>query len=160
MSIRYWSQIGVGLVVLGFASLVSLYEGSALMDNHWEWRYSAPFSELIYGRVAGPNDIIALDFFVYAGKYLPLFPGMMVISANYLFVLIGSRVFKQTGYRISLILSSVIHLALSFIISSSPTEGGNILFWLFLAIGLLKIIGAISLHLLPFMRIKGHLNQQ
>ncbi|QHE61607.1 DUF4306 domain-containing protein [Rossellomorea vietnamensis] len=44
MSIKYWSQVGIGLLVLGFSTLVSWYEGSALLDHAWEWRYSAPFS--------------------------------------------------------------------------------------------------------------------
>ncbi|MEI2663178.1 YjdJ family protein [Rossellomorea sp. LJF3] len=89
MSIRYWSQVGIGLLVFGFSTLVSWYEGSALLDHSWEWRYSAPFSEMVHGRVTGSNDIVALDFFVYAAKFSPLYPGVMITSASYLFILIG-----------------------------------------------------------------------
>jgi Domain of unknown function (DUF4306) len=159
MSIRYWSQVGVGLVVLGFASLVSWYEGSALLDNPWEWRYSAPLSELVHGSVTSSNDIVAIDFFVYAAKFSPLYPGMMIISASYLSVLIGFRLFKQAGFRIFLVLLGVIDFVLSFLISSSPTAGGNILFWLFLSVGLFMILGASVLQFLPFIRLKSHFHQ-
>ncbi|WP_299737018.1 YjdJ family protein [Rossellomorea sp. y25] len=159
MSIRYWSQVGIGLVVLGFASLVSWYEGSALLDNSWEWRYSAPFSEMIHHSVQSSYDIVALDFFVYAAKFSPLYPGMMIISASYLSILIGFRLFKQSGFRIFLALLGVIDLSVSFIISSSPTAGGNILFWLFLSVGLFMIVVASVLHLLPYIQMKSHFNQ-
>ncbi|MFC7784000.1 YjdJ family protein [Rossellomorea sp. GCM10028870] len=159
MSIRYWSQVGIGLVVLGFASLVSWYEGSALLDNSWEWRYSAPFSEMIHDSVQSSYDIVALDFFVYAAKFSPLYPGMMIISASYLSILIGFRLFKQSGFRIFTALLGVIDLSVSFIISSSPTAGGNILFWLFLSVGLFMIVVASVLHLLPYIQMKSHFNQ-
>jgi Domain of unknown function (DUF4306) len=159
MSIRYWSQIGIGLVVLGFVSLVSWYEGSALLDYSWEWKFSAPFSDMIHGSVQSSNDIVALDFFVYAAKFSPLYPGMMIISASYLSILIGFRLFKQSGFRIFLAFLGVIDLSLSFIISSSPTAGGNMLFWLFLSVGLFMIVVASVLHLLPFIQMKSQFNK-
>ncbi|WP_044337036.1 YjdJ family protein [Rossellomorea aquimaris] len=156
MSIRYWSQIGIGLIIFGFASLVSWYEGSTLLDNSWEWRYSAPFSEMIHGSVQSSNDIVALDFFVYAAKFSPFYPGVMFISASYLSVLIAFRLLKQTIFRISIALLGVIDLVISFIISSSPTAGANILFWLLLLVGLLMTVVAGFLHLFPFIRMKSH----
>ncbi|PFA67050.1 hypothetical protein CN378_11755 [Bacillus sp. AFS015802] len=156
MSIKYWSQIGMGLVVLGFASLVSWYEGSTLLDKSSEWRYSAPFSDMIHGSVQTTHDIVALDFFVYAAKFSPIYPGMMIISASYLAVLIGYRVMKPSSFRISLVLLGMIELALGFAISPSSTSGGNTLFLLFLLTGLIMILLASVLHLLPFVRMKSH----
>ncbi|PFG06346.1 YjdJ family protein [Bacillus sp. es.034] len=159
MSIKYWSQIGIGLLVLGFSTLVSWYEGSALLDHSWEWRYSAPFSEMVHGSVTGSSDIVALDFFVYAAKFTPLYPGMMIISTSYLFILIGFRLFKQTGFRIFLALLGAIYITLGVIISSSPTAGGNTLFWLFLVVGLLMIVAACVIHVVPFLRLRRPYNQ-
>ncbi|MGM0750796.1 MAG: YjdJ family protein [Bacillota bacterium] len=160
MSIRYWSQIGIGLVIFGFASLVSWYEGSALLDNSWEWRYSAPFSDMIHGSVQSSNDIVALDFFVYAAKFSPVYPGLMFISASYLLVLIAFRLFKQSSFRILIALLGVIDLVLSFLISSSPTAGANILFWLLLLVGLLMTVVAGVLHLFPFLGMKSHFDSK
>ncbi|WP_061809273.1 YjdJ family protein [Rossellomorea vietnamensis] len=159
MSIKYWSQVGIGLLVLGFSTLVSWYEGSALLDHAWEWRYSAPFSEMVHGSVTGSSDIVALDFFVYAAKFSPLYPGMMIISASYLFILIGFRLFRQTGFRLSLALLGVIYLASCVVISSSPTAGGNALFWLFLLVGVLMVVAACIIHLFPFLRLGRPYNQ-
>ncbi|CAN7394339.1 YjdJ family protein [Rossellomorea sp. LjRoot5] len=159
MSIKYWSQAGIGLLVLVFSTLVSWYEGSALLDHTWEWRYSAPFSEIVHGSVTGTNDIVALDFFVYAAKFSPLYPGMMIISASYLFILVGFRLFKQRGFLISLALLGVNYLTLSYVISSSPTAGGNTLFWLFLSVGVVMIVAACVIHAFPYLRLKRSFNQ-
>lgn len=159
MSIKYWSQVGIGLLVLGFSTLVSWYEGSALLDHSWEWRYSAPFSEMVHGSVTGSSDIVALDFFVYAAKFTPLYPGMMIISASYLFILTGFKLFKQTGFRIFLALLGAIFLTLCYIISSSPTAGGNTLFRLFLVVGVLMIVVACVIHVVPFLRLRRPYNQ-
>ncbi|MCR8847419.1 YjdJ family protein [Rossellomorea sp. SC111] len=159
MSIKYWSQVGIGMLVLGFSTLVSWYEGSALLDHSWEWRYSAPLSEMVHGSVTNSNDIVTLDFFVYAAKFSPLYPGMMIISASYLLILFGFRVFKQAGFRICLALMGMIYLALSFIISSSPTTGGNALFWLLLSAGALMIVAASLIHVVPFLRLRRPFNQ-
>ncbi|MGG3916344.1 YjdJ family protein [Rossellomorea vietnamensis] len=159
MSIKYWSQVGIGLLVLGFSILVSWYEGSSLLENPWEWRYSAPFSEMVHGSVTDANDIVVLDFFVYAAKFSPLYPGMMILSVSYLFLLIGFRLFKQTGFRISLALLGVIYLTLCVVISSSPTAGGDTLFWLFLLVGVLMIVAACVIHVVPFLQLRRHYNQ-
>ncbi|KPL60103.1 YjdJ family protein [Rossellomorea vietnamensis] len=158
MSIKYWAQVGIGLLVLVFSTLVSWYEGSALLDHSWEWGYSAPFSEMVHGSVTGSSDIVALDFFVYAAKFSPLYPGMMIISASYLLILFGFRVFKQAGFRIFLALIGVIYLALSLLISSSPTTGGNALFWLLLSVGILMIVAASGIQVVPFLRLKRPFN--
>ena len=159
MSIRFWSQLGVGVGVLVFATLVSWYEGSALLDQPWEWRYSTPISGMIHGVVEGQADIVGLDFFVYAAKFSPFFPGMMIISTSYLIVLIGFRTFKRSGIRIFFTLTGVVEIALGLIISTSPTAGGNLLCWLFLSIGLLLIVLAIVIHFLPF-RMNDHFTHQ
>ncbi|MBN8190600.1 YjdJ family protein [Bacillus sp. NTK074B] len=159
MSIRYWSQLGIGLVILVFSTLVSWYEGSALLEDPWEWKYSAPISEWMYGSVGGSKDISGLDFFVYAAKFSPLYPALMIVSASYLIVLIGIRLLNTTGIRILLVIFGLIELGLSFILSTSPTAGGELLSWLFLSVGILMLILAGTIHLLPLHRDK-HFSHQ
>ncbi|WRP04613.1 YjdJ family protein [Rossellomorea aquimaris] len=159
MSIKYWSQIGAGLLVFGCTALFSWYEGSALLDNPWEWKYSTPFSEMIHGSVLTREQIVDLDFFVYAAKFSPLFPSVMVMSVSYLLVLIGYRFLKHRGFPLFLTLFGMVYLLMSAFIASSPTTGGNILFWLIVLIGLLLIILAFLFHLSPSLRMKGQSKQ-
>lgn len=146
MSIKYWSQVGVGFLVFGFTALFSWYEGSALLDDPWEWKYSTPFSEMIHGSISTKEQIVNLDFFVYAAKFSPLFPSMMMMSASYLLVLLGYRFLRNRGFPLFLILFGVMYLLMSAFIVSSPTTGGNILFWLFVLMGLFLIILATLFH--------------
>lgn len=159
MSIKYWSQIGVGLLVFGFTALFSWYEGSALLDNPWEWKYSTPFSEMLHGSVSTKEQIVDLDFFVYAAKFSPLFPSIMIMSASYLLVLLGYSFLKHRGFPLFLTLFGMAFLLISVFISSSPTTGGNILFWLFILIGIFLIILASLFHFSPSLRIKGQSRQ-
>ncbi|MGE6752731.1 YjdJ family protein [Rossellomorea sp. NPDC071047] len=159
MSIKYWSQIGVGLLVFGFTALFSWYEGSALLDNPWEWRYSTPFSEMVHGTDLTQDQIVDLDFFVYAAKFSPLFPSFMIMSASYLLVLLGYRFLKHRRFTIFLTLFGMVFLLMSAFIASSPTTGGNILVWLFVLIGLLLFILAFLFNRSPSLRIKEHSNQ-
>lgn len=50
--IRFITQFGVAAMLLLFSTAVAWYEGSAILDNPWEWRYSTPFTQLINGRVS------------------------------------------------------------------------------------------------------------
>jgi hypothetical protein len=155
MSIKYCSQIGVGLLVFGFTALFSWYEGSALLDNPWEWKYSTPFSGMIHGSDLTQEQIVDLDFLVYAAKFSPLFPTIMIMCASYLLVLLGYRLLNHRGFPLFLTLFGVIYLLICAFIASSPTTGGNILFWLFVLMGLFLIILASLFHLSPSLRMKG-----
>ncbi|MGD6956609.1 YjdJ family protein [Rossellomorea aquimaris] len=159
MSIKYWSQIGVGLLFFGFTVLFSWYEGSALMDNPWEWKYSTPFSGMIHGSGLTQEQIVDLDFFVYAAKFSPLFPSIMIMSASYLLVLLGYRLLKHRGFPLFLTLFGMVYLLMSAFIASSPTTGGNILFLLFVLIGLLLVILAFLFHFSPSLRMEDQSNQ-
>jgi Domain of unknown function (DUF4306) len=159
MSIKYWSQIGVGLLVFGFTALFSWYEGSALLDNPWEWKYSTPFSEMIHGNVLTQRKIVELDFFVYAAKFSPLFPSVMIMSASHLLVLLGYRFLKHRGFPLFLTLFGMMYLLMSSFIVPSPTTGGSILFWLFVLMGLFLIILATLFYFSPSQHIKGQSKQ-
>nr|WP_308447216.1 YjdJ family protein [Alkalihalobacterium chitinilyticum] len=82
-----WIQLGIAITSLLFSTFASWYEGSAILDNPWEWEYSTPFSQLLYGEIQNANQISQLDHFVYAAKFQPTFPLIMVISGLYLILL-------------------------------------------------------------------------
>ncbi|MDR4947204.1 DUF4306 domain-containing protein [Neobacillus cucumis] len=44
-------QFGVSSILLLFSTAVAWYEGSAILDNPWEWSYSTSFTQLLYGGV-------------------------------------------------------------------------------------------------------------
>lgn len=81
--IRFVIQSSVSIALLLFSTAVAWYEGSAILDNPWEWRYSTPFTQLLYGVVNNPSDISQLDYFVYASKFQPTFPIIMILSSLY-----------------------------------------------------------------------------
>ncbi len=75
----------VGFVLAGFAFifflLFSLYEGSNIVNDPFEWKRSTPFTHLLVSNPIFPQDIIWLDFFVYAIKFYAVYPIMTLISA-------------------------------------------------------------------------------
>ncbi|WP_257985121.1 YjdJ family protein [Bacillus sp. T33-2] len=93
--LRFIIQFGASSFLLLFSTAFALYEGSAILDNSLEWEYSTPFTELLYGEVNKSSDISQLDYFVYAAKFQPAYPVIMVLSSLYLLILIGYYVFKQ-----------------------------------------------------------------
>jgi len=70
-------QFGLITILLLFSTVAAWYEGSAILDNPWEWKYSTPFSQMLYGEVQSDSDISQLDYFVYAAKFQPAFPVIM-----------------------------------------------------------------------------------
>ena len=121
---------------------VAWYEGSAILDNPWEWRYSTPFSQLLYGEVSELSDISQLDYFVYAAKFQPVFPIIIVLSSLYLLILIGYYIFQEEkkgfAYYLSFLGGGL--FILSYFTSNSPTVGGQIMFYLFLVCGVFCIV--------------------
>lgn len=113
------------------------YEGSEILDNPWEWEYSTPFSE----KVEESKDISNLDYLVYAAKFRPMFPALMMVTLLYLVTLTGFRICKGSQNKLAFFLTGlgVLALPLSGLVWNSPTVGGN----LFQSIGL--IIGVVFL---------------
>ena len=77
---RFLIQFGIISDLLLISTVAAWYEGSAILDNPWEWKYSTPFSRLLNGEVHNNSDISQLDYFIYAAKFHPTFPVIMVIS--------------------------------------------------------------------------------
>lgn len=146
--IRFIIQFGVASLLLLFSTTVAWYEGSAILDNPWEWRYSTPFTKLFHGVVSNPSDISQLDYFVYASKFQPTFPIIMILSSLYLLILIGYYILKQEkkwfSYYLTFLSGGL--LLCSYFTFNSPTVGGDILFSLFLICGLLCITTALFIN--------------
>ncbi|WP_110926683.1 YjdJ family protein [Bacillus massiliglaciei] len=154
----FWLQIALALGLFLFASACALYEGSAIVNNPWEWKYSTPFSEWLYGSVSSSHDHISqLDYFIYAFKFQPTYPILMVLSGLYAVLLIGYRLSKRRTKWFSyyLLLLSAGLLGCSLLISGSPTFGGHVFFFIWTVSGLLCMSAAFLLQSSVFSRFKG-----
>jgi Domain of unknown function (DUF4306) len=141
MSNKLIFQFGLALMILLFSTLVTWYEGSEILDRPSEWKYSTPFTHLFYGGVNDSNDISRLDYYVYAAKFKPINPIIMLISSVYLLTLFAYLLLKQNRKWFSWFTISLGMLLLLFSISlySSPTIGGRMIFYVSLSIGILYI---------------------
>ncbi|WP_350301383.1 YjdJ family protein [Peribacillus frigoritolerans] len=138
-------QFGIASILLLISTVCALYEGSAIVDHPSEWKYSTPFSQFLYGEVNSNSYISQLDYFIYAAKFQPTFPAIMVISSLYLLIRIGYHLLKQQHKRFAYYLSfwgGVLFL-LSYFIFNSPTFGGQIFFYIWLVSGVLCIVIAV-----------------
>ncbi|MGG3563244.1 YjdJ family protein [Neobacillus rhizosphaerae] len=85
---KFWSILGLAIMVLGFSTLLAWYEGSNIVDDPFEWKYTAKFTSYYKGDISDYHDINQLDYFIYAVKFHPLFPALMVVSGCVIIVLI------------------------------------------------------------------------
>ncbi|PLT28858.1 DUF4306 domain-containing protein [Peribacillus deserti] len=144
---RYSIQAGLACGVLLFCGLVSWYEGSALLDDPYDWKYTLFFTPLFQGgmeHVEGISEISQLDYFVYAAKYKPLFPMIMLFVAFYLAILTGYKFLgkAKTAFSIFLLVLGVISSSLSIFILDSPTHGGELLSFVFICSGIGFLVAA------------------
>ena len=96
--VKYILQLIIGIFILAVSTFIAWYEGSAIIDNSLEWKYSTPFTELFN------IDISQLDYFVYSAKFQPLFPTIMMVCVLYILSVIGYYLIKRNpvGVNISL----------------------------------------------------------
>lgn len=134
------------LIFFAVATFLSLYEGSQLDDISWEWPYSAVFTTWLNGEVTSADDILTIDYLVYAAKFEPLFPVIMFISGMILFLQLSFWVFrgKKTVLSVFLMLCAITLLALSGELMASPTDGIELFSRLFLGTGILIVIFCIT----------------
>lgn len=139
-------RFGSAAVLLLVSAFASWYEGSAILDNPWEWTYSTPFSHYFHGAVQEKSEILELDFFIYASKFQPFFPVIMVISSLYLLITIGYLFLKRKKRLFAwylFILGGGL-LLLSYFIFNSPTLGGQLFFYIWLVSGALCVVFAVK----------------
>lgn len=133
------------LVFFAVAAFFSLYEGSQLDDRSWEWPHSAVFTSWLNGEVTSADDILTIDYLVYAAKFEPLFPVIMFISGLILFLQLTFWVFKErkTALSVFLMIFAVVLLVFSGTLMASPTDGLQLFSRIFLGSGILIVAGCI-----------------
>ncbi|MEK3980514.1 YjdJ family protein [Psychrobacillus sp. FSL K6-2836] len=149
---RYMLQFIVGILTLVVSTFIAWYEGSTITNNSLEWGYSTPFTKLFNIEITNGRDISQLDYFVYAAKFHPLFPAIMIVSTLYILSVVGYLLIKnKSKWTIGFwALLSCIMILFSGFIFNSPTIGGRILFWIALVCGLISIAVAVFVSLRNF----------
>jgi Domain of unknown function (DUF4306) len=152
MNFKLGIQLGLALMIIIFSTLASWYEGSAILDDPWEWKYTAIFSQHLHGQVENENDVLAIDHFVYAAKFNPTFPLLMLLSGTYFLLLIGYFLLRRNNKMFDglLFLVGVLFLVVSNLISNSPTIGLGIFYNTLLPVGILLIVAALILYFQHF----------
>ncbi|MBB5150341.1 MULTISPECIES: YjdJ family protein [Ureibacillus] len=154
---KYWLQMIVGVAIFIISTFCAWYEGSEIVENSFEWNYSTPFTNVFIQVITNGRDISQLDYFVYAVKFHPLFPTMMMISLLYILAVAGIYLIKvKSKWVISFwgIVGLICVLSSAFI-SISYTIGSSIFFWITSISGLLFIVIA---GLMSFTKYKNQQN--
>lgn len=76
------------------STAISWYEGSGIIDNPLEWKYSTPVSQIFNIEINNGQDISQLDYFVYAAKFQPFFPAIMIVSVLYICTVVIFFIFQ------------------------------------------------------------------
>lgn len=135
-------------MLLAFSTLASWYEGAQLRDIPWEWKYTAVFSNWINGGVGSENDILAIDHFVYASKFEPLYPLLMAISLLFIVLQLAAVLLKnqKTVHTLFLVAAALVLFVLSGLLMNSPTTGLTLFSVFFGAAGIAIVAGVFFLH--------------
>jgi hypothetical protein len=138
-------QLGLSSMFFLFSALASWYEGSNILQNSREWKYTAFFSQMINGDVLHSSDILLVDYFIYAAKFFPTFPIFMLLSGTHLILLIGYVLFKRSQKVFAGFLSfiGILFLGISGLVANSSIGGLQTFFNLFLFMGMLLIVVAL-----------------
>ena len=141
MNVKMVFQLFFSLLIFVFSTAVAWYEGSALLDRPFEWKYTALFSQMINGELAGTKDILQLDFFIYAAKFSPLFPLLMFITGTYFLLLIAYLFLRNNPsmFWYCLIGIEILFLILCVYTSNSPTAGLKLFFYISLLFGAIAL---------------------
>lgn len=145
--LKLFIQVSIAFIILIFSTIASWYEGSALVQSTSEWKHTAVFSKWMNGSIDQANDILVLDYFLYAAKFSPAYSLTMFLSGTYLLILTGFMLFKGRTKAFAYFLFSVgiVFMVLCSLVSGSPTTGLKMFFNTSLLIGILAIASAIML---------------
>ncbi|QPC46972.1 DUF4306 domain-containing protein [Mangrovibacillus cuniculi] len=121
-------QFGLTISFLLFFLLVSLYEGSELLQNPFEWGSSTPITNLFHKEITDSEQLSSLDFFFYALKFKPTYPILVMLTAIYLIFLVGRQLVKHNNlrFRYFSILFSTLLLIIGVFSLGSTTAGAQL----------------------------------
>ncbi|WP_404442822.1 YjdJ family protein [Sutcliffiella horikoshii] len=140
MSYKRTILFGLALMFFLMATFVAWYEGSELVDKSFEWKHTAVITSWIHDGEVERGNISQLDYFVYAIKFKPIFPIIMMVTFIYMVLAIGQKLL-QPGIKHNLFISilGVILLVGAVVISGSPTTGAKVFMISQLLVGTLLI---------------------
>ncbi len=136
--LKYFVQYVVAIILLVTSTFFTWYEGSAIREDPFEWKYTAYFSKMINGEVTSSADISQLDHFLYAAKFTPLYPTLLIICISYILILSGFLLLRRNpNVQIMFhLITGILYFVCSRMVSDSPTLGGKSFTITFLAIGI------------------------
>lgn len=145
---KYLLRIITGILTLVVSTFIAWYEGSAIIENTLEWKHSTPFTSLFNREFTNGHDISQLDYFIYAAKFKPFFPTIMIVSVLYILSVTGHFLAKRNSeWGIGFCgLIGFILLLFSSLFYNSTTMGGSIFFWISSISGLLFITVTVLLY--------------
>jgi len=114
------SSVILALLIFAFSTFVSFYEGSEILYRTTEWEHSTLFS----GTVEEAEDIVVIDYLVYASKF-SLYPLIMLVSAAWIVYQLAYWLFRKNN-KANLIFHFVIvsfSIGTVWLIHDSPTRG-------------------------------------
>ncbi len=151
---KYVVHILTGICILMISTFMAWYEGSVITNVTWEWEHSTPFTNIFNSEITNGQDINQLDYLVYAAKFSPFFPTLMLMSVLYIvsvFVLYLTK--NRSGWTSIIIgLAGFSLIIMSGFISNASTFGGAIFFWICSISGIIfiAVTGWITLKLIRF----------
>ena len=89
MRLRNIIQLASSVSALFLSTLGALYEGSSIQEDVFEWEWSTPFTLFTTNNISSADQISILDYLLYAAKFQPLFPSIMLLSFVYILILAG-----------------------------------------------------------------------
>lgn len=107
MRLRTIIQLSVSLLFLFLSTLAALYEGSAIREDPFEWGWSTPFTLLTTDNLSHADQLSKLDYLIYAAKFQPLFPSIMLVSLIHLLIL-STYLITQSPMKRTLYLSILV----------------------------------------------------
>nr|WP_253957965.1 YjdJ family protein [Metabacillus halosaccharovorans] len=144
-------------MLMFFSTFAAWYEGSAIRDNPWEWKYSAYFSKLLNGEIKSSADLSQLDHFIYAAKFSPIYPSFLILSLFYILILSGYLLLKSEMKRMKyFICLCIITFLIGVVVTDSPTIGGRYFAIFFTTLGIIHLALALSTYL-KIKKRKGHI---
>lgn len=143
MSFRNIVLLIGAFVTFVLATLVSWYEGAQLRDVPWEWKHTAVFSNWANDGFTNANNLLAIDHFVYAAKFEPLFPLLMASSFLWMVFQLIFWLFKgrRAARNTLLLFITIASFAMCGILFDSPTTGFKLFSLFYGLVGLASILG-------------------
>ncbi|WP_367183502.1 DUF4306 domain-containing protein [Sporosarcina sp.] len=121
----------LNLLILLFSLLVSIYEGSEILNTPWEWEHTAIFSNLTNEQLKTTKDILLIDYFIFAAKFSPIYPIVSLIATYSITFQIIFWIKNKLTRIISFWLITFISIILMITLKNSPTQGLHLISILF-----------------------------